>query len=1715
MLRINILLALGYFLGGYVGTLISIPPSHASPIWPAAGIALAGLLVYGRNVIPGIWLGALFIEAFAFLDASSLESIYFSLLIGWITSTAATLQAALGAWLVKRYVGLNNPLIDDGSILRFMALGGPVSCVVSASIGIMTLYLKGYINLETAPSNWFTWWIGDTIGVLIFTPLLLCFMGVPRHLWKMRINPVALPLCMLSLLVLFVLHFGKKQEMTRINSLFEEHSGLLHNALQNEFSRFVELNQHIKALFDSSTPVTPNEFKNFTASTLKGHPNIQALEWIPRVTAENRAYYEQLLGPAFTIRVPDGKLGLKPAPPQTEYFPIVYVEPFQGNERALGLDIKSKPYSYEAIQKAMDTASTTVSRMIRLVQDIHSRSNVVIYTPIYHPHLPSTPPEQRRQQLQGFVANVIRVNNKVNAVKNQFAHLQLSLKITDAGDELFNDSVKASTLMQDFPTLEKNRPLQFADRSWLVTYTPAPQFYNEQMTWNIWWLILSGFLLTGLTGAGLLMLTGRTLQTEKIVKKRTRELESEIAERKSAEAKSQRLTQLYALLSQCNQAIVRCATENDLFTQICNASVRIGGMKMAWIGLIDPDTQLVKSIASYGEGVEYVHNIEVSTDCNNLFSSGPTGRAIRENRPIWCQDFLNDPITAPWHEQGARYGWRASAALPILNRGVTVGAFNLYANKIDAFDEGVRSLLVEMALDINFALDNFDRDAMRRQAEESLQKSEQFLRTIIETEPECVKVIDRNGKLLDMNAAGLNMLEADSLKDVQRHRLLYFIVPEYRHAFISLQKRVMTGENGSLEFEITGLRATRRWLETYAAPLRDHAGQVIMMLAVTRDITQRKQAEQALQDSENRLKLAIKGSSDAPWDWNLEKNQIYYSPQWWRMLGYEENELPSDAKLWERLVHPDDIDTIRQDLQKALESGQHTHSVEFRLRHKDGHYVPILERSFITRNKSGKVVRVSGTNMDLTERRRVQSLEEIRGYMFECVTSSMPLAKTLELIVLKLEALMPGAICSILLLDVDGKKLQLGAAPSLPHFYRHYLDGIQIGENKGCCGRAAFTGKLTIIEDIANDPDCSVIRDLAERAGLASCWSEAILGHNNQVLGTFAVYRQVPCLPDSHDIKLIETASHFVSITIERKRAETQLKLAAQVFEQSSEGFMITDAKHTIIKVNPAFTVITGYSESEALGQNANLLSSGRHDQDFYRHLWESIDANNYWQGEIWNRRKNGEIYPELLNISVVRDNSGNISEYVGVFADITQIKASEAQLEFLAHHDPLTSLPNRLLLFFRLEHAIDTAKREGSQLALLMLDLDRFKDVNDSFGHMAGDQLLQLVANRLMTRLRDVDTVCRLGGDEFTVLLEAISHPEDAAQIAQAIISDLSEPWTIPKNGEVLIGVSIGISLYPQHGDNPELLLQQADAALNKAKESGRNRFAYYSNEFTVAARERIELEARLRRAIVQKELRIYFQPQIDIASGNIVGAEALVRWQDPLEGLIPPSRFIPLAEQTGLITAIGAWVLKETCRQGRQWLDAGLPPLTLAVNVSPHQLRQGDISSLVAEVLRETRFPPTYLELELTESGLMESHTKVAELLNNLRAQGVRLAIDDFGTGYSSLAHLKRFPLDVLKIDKSFIDDIPHQQDDMEIAATIIAMGHTLGFKVLAEGVETQDQLAFLRMKGCDLYQGYFNSPPLTAEDFAEIFADRILKKDKDILHQQTFFPHPANEL
>ncbi len=561
-----------------------------------------------------------------------------------------------------------------------------------------------------------------------------------------------------------------------------------------------------------------------------------------------------------------------------------------------------------------------------------------------------------------------------------------------------------------------------------------------------------------------------------------------------------------------------------------------------------------------------------------------------------------------------------------------------------------------------------------------------------------------------------------------------------------------------------------------------------------------------------------------------------------------------------------------------------------------------------------------------------------------------------------------------------------------------------------------------------------------------------------------------------------------------RKEQEAGLRLAEAVFNSSQEGILITDIEKNIISVNPALERLFGYSQQELIGQTPSLLRSGRHSDEFYQHLWRELTTHHHWQGEIYNKHKDGTVVPLQLSISAVFNDKREVSHYAAVFTDLTKIRATEAEMMFLSEHDELTNLPNRQLFMSQVDQAIKQASREQAQFAVLMLDLDHFKDVNDSFGHQHGDQLLCLVAQTLKRKLRDCDVIARLGGDEFAILLKAMPQPEDAAMVANKIIGLMTEPWLLEDKMEVTIGASIGISIYPEHGTNTAVLLQGADAALYKAKAAGRNTFTFYADEYTQAARQRITVEAQLRKAIKMGHLRVFYQPQVDIHTGKIIGAESLVRWLDPERGLIPPSSFIPVAEVCGLIHEIGEFVLAETCRQGQQWLAEGLPRLTLAVNVSPQQFKRHDMHKMVTDVLRQSGFPAYALELELTESALMDNEGSVVNTLNELRGLGIRLAIDDFGTGYSSLAYLKRFPLDVLKIDKKFIDDIPDSKDDMAIANAIIGLAHTLGFKVLAEGVETVEQLEFLQQQQCDHYQGYYFSPPVPADKFKAMLVQQL---------------------
>ena len=550
----------------------------------------------------------------------------------------------------------------------------------------------------------------------------------------------------------------------------------------------------------------------------------------------------------------------------------------------------------------------------------------------------------------------------------------------------------------------------------------------------------------------------------------------------------------------------------------------------------------------------------------------------------------------------------------------------------------------------------------------------------------------------------------------------------------------------------------------------------------------------------------------------------------------------------------------------------------------------------------------------------------------------------------------------------------------------------------------------------------------------------------------------------------------------ERIAADANLKLAAKVFENSAEGILILDAAAHIIAVNHAFTRITGYKDSEALGKLSRIFDNS--DPQSCQ-MQQALALHDQWQGEMLDRRKNGDWYPAELSISLVRDDAGLHSNYVAVFSDITLRKQAEERLQFLANHDPLTSLPNRSSMIASLERAILEQAGQTGQLAVMFIDLDRFKLINDSFGHQSGDDLLREIAIRLVHAVGERGLLARLGGDEFTLLLTEFADQAELSVLAEDILSVLGRGLRLEEH-EVFISGSIGISVFPNDGTDARSLLKNADVAMYRAKDAGKNTYQFFDAEMNTQTFERLLLENGMRLALERGEFELHYQPQLNASSRELAGVEALIRWRHPQLGLVPPLRFIPLAEETGLIKPIGDWVLQEACRQLARWDAAGLHVPRVAVNLSARQFEQSALVQNVAQALLAAGLEASRLELEITESMIMQNPVETVQQLGELKSLGVWLSIDDFGTGYSSLSHLKRFPLDTLKIDRSFVDGLPADEDSAAIAEAILAMAKKLKFTVVAEGVENAAQADFLQLKGCTLLQGYHFGKPVPAGEF-----------------------------
>ncbi len=721
---------------------------------------------------------------------------------------------------------------------------------------------------------------------------------------------------------------------------------------------------------------------------------------------------------------------------------------------------------------------------------------------------------------------------------------------------------------------------------------------------------------------------------------------------------------------------------------------------------------------------------------------------------------------------------------------------------------------------------------------------------------------------------------------------------------------------------------------------------------------------------------------------------------------------------------------------------------------------------------------------EVITRTQLQQEHALRNKALEMLTNNRDLKDIMETIILYVEKIHPQMLCSVLLLDNEGKHLRLCAAPSLPAAYNQAINNVAIGPNIGSCGTAAFSGKTIIIEDIATHPFWQDYRELAQESDLAACWSCPIISRQKKVLGTFAIYYRSIRGPDTDDLEYIHQLSQLASLAIEHKHDDEALRIAATTFE-SHEPIIITDKAGTILRVNNAFTDVTGYKSDEAIGKNPRILSSGRQSESFYQNMFKQLEESGQWQGEIWNRRKSGEIYPEWKTITAVKDKTGKTTHYVSLFFDITERKEHENRIQDLVFYDPLTKLPNRRMLLTKLSQEISYTRRHSMFGALLFIDLDHFKTLNDSLGHHIGDELLQQVGQRLLHGLREEDIAVRIGGDEFVVLLHADNKTLEQASrqatlVAQKLHLIISNPYTL-QDTEFTFTSSIGLTIYPQQEElDPLELLKQADSAMYSAKQKGRNMISFYHPDMQVRAKERLAMENDLRQALKTNIFELYYQPQINF-NGQLVGLEALIRWKDKKRDWVSPGQFIPIAEETGLIIDIGQWVLHTACKQMQIWQQMEQAPDHIAVNVSSREFHMPEYEQILINTVDQAGITPQQIMLELTENIMIENIELTLKKMHALKQAGFRISLDDFGTGYSSLSYLKMLPIDQIKIDQSFVRDLESDKNNIMIIELIIEIARHMNVEVIAEGVETKAQQELLMQKECCVYQGYYFSKPL----------------------------------
>ncbi|EGB95987.2 MULTISPECIES: EAL and GGDEF domain-containing protein [Pseudomonas] len=842
------------------------------------------------------------------------------------------------------------------------------------------------------------------------------------------------------------------------------------------------------------------------------------------------------------------------------------------------------------------------------------------------------------------------------------------------------------------------------------------------------------------------------------------------------------------------------------------------------------------------------------------------------------------------------------------------------------------------------------------------------------------------------------------------------------------------------------------------------------------DITSRKQVELSLLERESFWSDVVRTVPDQLYVQDvLSQRMIFSNRHLGQTLGYDRTELAHmGERFWELLLHPEDAAHYQALRQQQRNNGhdQQLHC-QLRFRHRDGSWRCYdIREQVLTRNAEGLVTRIIGVGKDVTV--QIEASQSLR----DSEQRYRMLAESISDVIFSTDSL-----------------LQLNyVSPSVQSVLGYQAEWI-------------FTNGWQSI--IANPAQLTGIYSLMERVSKAMGDAEQLAQLRSQLPTQLFLFdclradgRKIPI-----ELRLVlvwDDDQRFEGVLgvgrdiSQQRRAEKDLRMAATVFEHSTSAILITDPAGYIVQANEAFSRVSGYAVSDVLDQLPSMLTVDEQQESHLRYVVKQLHQRGSWEGEVWLKRRDGDHYPAWVGITAVLDDEGDLASYVCFFTDISERKASEQRIHRLAYYDALTHLPNRTLFQDRLYNALQQAERQKAWVVLMFLDLDRFKPINDSLGHAAGDRMLKDMALRLLACVDDDDTVARMGGDEFTLLLQPRATREmalnRAIHVAENILASLVRPFVL-ENREFFVTASIGIALSPQDGSELSQLMKNADTAMYHAKERGKNNFQFYQAEMNASALERLELESDLRHAMEQNEFILYYQPQFSGDGKRLTGAEALLRWRHPTRGLVPPGDFIPVIEELGLVVDVGDWVLREASRQLKAWHKAKVRVPKVSVNISARQFSDGQLGTRIATILEECGLPPACLELELTESILMREVNEALQILASLKNLGLSIAVDDFGTGYSSLNYLKQFPIDVLKIDRTFVDGLPEGEQDAQIARAIIAMAHSLNLAVIAEGVETHEQLEFLREHGCDEVQGYLFGRPMPAHQFEAQFANETL--------------------